>query len=61
LVYSGVIPDDVVDKVLDNFFDVVFIDGLHTYEQLTKDCANYYSKLKEGGVFARTRLSCLHS
>ena len=44
--------DDVVDKVLDNFFDVVFIDGLHTYEQLTKDCANYYSKLKEGGVFS---------
>jgi predicted methyltransferase len=36
----------------ENHFDVIFIDGLHTYEQLTKDCANYYSKLKDGGVFA---------
>ncbi len=26
--------------------------GLHTYEQLTKDCANFYSKVKPGGVFA---------
>jgi predicted O-methyltransferase YrrM len=33
-------------------FDFIFIDGLHTYEQLTKDCANYYSKLKSGGIFA---------
>lgn len=44
--------DNVVNNVLDEWFDVIFIDGLHTYEQLTKDCANYYSKLKEGGVFA---------
>lgn len=44
--------DNVVDKVEDDSFDVVFIDGLHTYEQLTKDCANFYSKLKTGGIFA---------
>ena len=44
--------DDAVEKTLDNFFDVIFIDGLHEYNQLTKDCANYYPKLKEGGIFA---------
>ena len=44
--------DNVVDQLQDDSFDVIFIDGLHTYEQLTKDCANLYSKLKTGGVFA---------
>lgn len=44
--------DDAAERVFDNWFDVVFIDGLHEYEQLTKDCENYYSKVKEGGVFA---------
>jgi predicted O-methyltransferase YrrM len=44
--------DDAVKQVLDNSFDVIFIDGLHEYDQLTKDCANYYPKLKEGGIFA---------
>jgi SAM-dependent methyltransferase len=44
--------DDAVDLFVDEYFDVIFIDGLHTYEQLTKDCANYYSKLKPGGIFA---------
>lgn len=47
---------DFSDNVHSQFekeqFDLIFIDGLHTYEQLTKDCANYYSKLKPGGVFA---------
>ena len=44
--------DSCVDNVEDNHFDLIFIDGLHEYDQLTKDCANYYSKLKEGGIFA---------
>ena len=44
--------DDAVKHVLDDSFDVIFIDGLHEYDQLTKDCANYYSKLKEGGIFS---------
>lgn len=33
-------------------FDFIFIDGLHTYEQLSKDCENYYDKVKTGGIFA---------
>ena len=32
--------------------DFIFIDGLHTYEQVKKDCENYYSILKEGGIFS---------
>ena len=44
--------DNAASMLLDNHFDLIFIDGLHTYEQLTKDCANYYRKLKTGGVFA---------
>ena len=44
--------DDAVQFFNDEEFDFIFIDGLHTYDQLTKDCANYYSKLKPGGIFA---------
>lgn len=44
--------DEAHTEFEDNFFDLVFIDGLHTYEQLTKDCENYYSKCKVGGIFA---------
>ena len=44
--------DDAVSDVLDESFDLIFIDGLHEYNQLTKDCANFYPKLKEGGIFA---------
>lgn len=32
--------------------DFIFIDGLHTYEQVKKDCENYYPKIKSGGLFA---------
>lgn len=44
--------DDAVEEFEKEFFDFIFIDGLHTYDQLSKDCANYYSKLKPGGIFA---------
>lgn len=36
----------------DGMFDFIFIDGLHTYEQLSKDCVNYYSKVKNNGIFS---------
>lgn len=36
----------------DNSFDFVFIDGLHTHDQVLIDCKNYYSKLKQGGILA---------
>ena len=44
--------DDAVGDFEDFKFDFIFIDGLHTYEQVLKDCKNYYSKLKPGGVFS---------
>ena len=42
----------MLDLPADYKWDLIFIDGLHEYNQLTKDCANYYPKLKEGGIFA---------
>jgi len=44
--------DNVFDRFEDGEFDFIFIDGLHTYEQLTKDCHNYFSKVKSGGIFS---------
>lgn len=44
--------DDAVDDFEDGMFDMIFIDGLHTYEQVKKDCENYYSKVRSGGIFA---------
>ena len=43
--------DDAVTLFEDESFDIIFIDGLHTYDQLSKDCVNYYPKLKTGGIF----------
>lgn len=44
--------DDAVSDFQDSMFDFIFIDGLHTYEQVLMDCRNYYSKLKPGGIFS---------
>jgi predicted O-methyltransferase YrrM len=44
--------DNMHHLIEDESLDLIFIDGLHTYDQLTKDCNNFYSKLKEGGIFS---------
>ena len=44
--------DEAVTMFEDNSFDFIFIDGLHTYEQVLIDCKNYYPKLKTGGIFS---------
>lgn len=44
--------DDAIKDFEDNFLDFIFIDGLHTYEQVKKDCENFYSKVKSGGLFS---------
>lgn len=44
--------DEAVESFADDYFDFTFIDGLHEYNQLLKDCANYFPKVKRGGVFA---------
>lgn len=43
--------DDAVSDFEDESFDFIFIDGIHTYEQVIKDCHNYYPKLRDGGLF----------
>jgi hypothetical protein len=45
------ISDDAAKHFADESVDFVFVDGLHTYEQVTLDCQNYYSKVKPGGFF----------
>lgn len=44
--------DDAVSLFVDNAYDFIFIDGLHEYDQVLKDCRNYYSKIKSGGIFS---------
>jgi hypothetical protein len=44
--------DNVVDEFEDESLDLLFIDGLHTYEQVLIDSHNYYSKVKTGSIFS---------
>lgn len=44
--------DDAVKLFNDNFFDFIYIDGLHTYDAVTSDIVNYLPKLKPGRVLA---------
>ncbi len=41
--------EDALSDIPDNV-DFVYIDGLHTYEQVYWEIKNYYKKLKKGGV-----------
>lgn len=55
--------DDAVSDIPDNSLDFIFIDGLHTYEQVSKDMMNYYPKVKKGGIFAGhdfTLIQCIN-
>lgn len=36
----------------DNSVDLLFIDGDHSFEQVSKDVLNFYSKVKAGGVIS---------
>jgi predicted O-methyltransferase YrrM len=44
--------DDAVSEFEDGSLDFIFIDGLHTYDQVKKDMENFYPKIKSGGLFA---------
>lgn len=38
--------------IADNSLDYIFIDGDHSYQAVCIDLANYYNKVKSGGIFA---------
>lgn len=44
--------DEAATHIPDGSLDFVFIDGLHTYDQVKIDCQNFYPKVKSGGLFA---------
>lgn len=52
--------DDAVSHIEDDSLDFIFIDGLHTFDQVTKDMNNYYSKVKKGGIFSGHDYNVIH-
>jgi hypothetical protein len=46
--------DNAYNILQDNeiFFDFIFIDGLHTYDQILRDLNNYKTIIKRGGIIA---------
>jgi predicted O-methyltransferase YrrM len=44
--------DEAYPYLADDKFDFVFIDGLHTYEQVKKELNNYGELIRVGGVIA---------
>jgi hypothetical protein len=36
----------------DQYFDFVYIDAAHTYDEVKKDLAAWYPKIKDGGILA---------
>lgn len=44
--------DEAFELLKDQMFDFVFIDGLHTYEQLKRDMENYSRIIRKGGVIS---------
>jgi predicted O-methyltransferase YrrM len=41
--------DDAHSSIKDDYYDFIYIDGLHTYDQVKKDITNYLPKIKKGG------------
>jgi predicted O-methyltransferase YrrM len=41
--------DDAIDELKNMVVDLIYIDGLHTYEQVKKDIQNYKPLIKETG------------
>lgn len=41
--------DEAYNDLIDKKFDFIYIDGMHTYDQVKKDIKNYKSLVKPGG------------
>lgn len=52
VVFINKTGDDAVADIPDNSLDYIFIDGDHSYEAVTNDLKNYFSKVKVGGIFS---------
>ena len=46
------LSDDAIAELKDQSFDFIYIDGLHTYDQIKKDIENYLPLVKKGGFIA---------
>jgi len=44
--------EEIYNMFEDSHFDYIFIDGGHTYDAVLRDCNNYYSKVRKGGIFS---------
>lgn len=44
--------EEVLDFFPDGLFDFIYIDGFHSLAAVTKDLADWWPKLRPGGVFA---------
>lgn len=51
IVFIKKTSNEAVIDIENESLDYIFIDGLHTYEQLLMDCKNYWPKVKVGGLF----------
>ena len=54
------LSENVVDEFADHSFDLVFVDGPHTYRHVNRDITNYQSKVKKGGFLVGHDFSCVH-
>jgi len=43
---------DIVGTIKDNYFDFIYIDACHLYEDVKQDLEQWFPKLKKGGVMA---------
>jgi len=44
--------ENVVSKFADNSIDIVYVDGLHSYDGVINDIKDWYCKVKNGGWLA---------
>ena len=49
---------NVLQKFPDNYFDLIYIDGLHSYEGCTTDLELAYKKVKPGGWITGHDMGC---
>lgn len=44
--------DDAYPRLMGGVYDFIFIDGLHTYDQIKRDLNDYSTLIRKGGVIA---------